>query len=65
MTELIELPRLVNPAQRALAGAGIHYLNDLIRFRESDIARLHGIGLNALKILKEALRQNNMDYSKE
>ncbi len=65
MTKPIELPRLASPAQRALASAGIRHLNDLAGFRESDIARLHGIGPNALTTLKETMRINNIQFLEE
>ena len=43
------------PAQRALAGAGITSLEQLARYSEAEIKDLHGIGPNALVKLREAL----------
>jgi ERCC4-type nuclease len=51
------LPKLAAPAQRALASAGIKSLEDLCKFSEEEIKNLHGIGPNALKSLKAALKQ--------
>ncbi len=65
MTAPFELPRMINPAQRALAGAGIRQLNDLVRFRESDVARLRGVGPNVPAILKEAMRESNIQFANE
>jgi hypothetical protein len=43
------------PALRALAGARISSLTALTCWAESDLARLHGMGPKALRILKSAL----------
>jgi hypothetical protein len=59
------LPHLSAPAQRALAAAGITCLEDLSQWREADVARLHGIGPNALKVLKEALDTKKLPYQKQ
>jgi hypothetical protein len=58
------LPNLAAPAKRALASAGISCLEDLSLWREADVARLHGIGPNALKALKEALEAKKLTYQK-
>lgn len=58
------LPKLAAPAQRALAAAGVTCLEDLSQWSEEDIARLHGIGPNALKALKEALDAKKITYKK-
>jgi predicted flap endonuclease-1-like 5' DNA nuclease len=55
-----QLPHLSAPAQRALAAAGITCLEDLSQWREADVARLHGIGPNALKRLMEALEEKKV-----
>ncbi len=39
---------LSQPAQRALAGAGIQSLEGLAKFSQAEIKNLHGIGPNAL-----------------
>jgi hypothetical protein len=48
-------PGLSGPSLRALAGVGIRALADLVRWRESDLAGLHGMGPKALEILKSSL----------
>jgi uncharacterized protein (DUF305 family) len=48
-------PGVSGPALRALNGAGIRSVADLSRWREADLAALHGMGPKALSILKEAL----------
>ena len=48
-------PGVSGPALRALNGAGIRSVADLSRWREADLAALHGMGPRALAILKAAL----------
>jgi hypothetical protein len=61
-----DLPaKLSNPAKRALAGAGYSRLEQLTEVREADIKKLHGIGPNALKQLREALDARGLSYAEE
>jgi hypothetical protein len=60
-----DLPaELAQPAQRALAGAGIQNLKQLTKFSEAEIKRLHGIGPNALKQLRTALKAKGLSFAK-
>lgn len=43
------------PAQRALASVGVHRLEDLRNHTEADLAKLHGMGPKALRILSETI----------
>ena len=43
------------PALRALNGAGIRSLADLTRWSEAELAKLHGMGPKALRVLKAAV----------
>ncbi len=54
---------LAQPAQRALASAGIQRLEQLTRFSESEIKQLHGIGPNALKKLRQALATQGLSFA--
>jgi len=56
-------PGLAQPAQRALAGAGIQRLEQLTKFSEEEIKQLHGIGPNALKQLHRALAVRGLSFS--
>ncbi|MBN1453686.1 MAG: hypothetical protein JW963_21910 [Anaerolineales bacterium] len=59
-----DLPaKLAKPAQRALAGAGIHSLEQLTKFSEAEIKQLHGIGPNALKQLRIALNAKGLSFA--
>lgn len=54
--------KLAAPAQRALAGAGIKSLKDLSRLTEKEFSDLHGIGPNAIKQLKQALKERKLQF---
>jgi DNA-directed RNA polymerase alpha subunit len=53
---------LSRPAQRALAGAGIHNLEQVTHFTEAEIGQLHGIGPNALEKLRRALAERGLSF---
>ncbi len=59
-----DLPKLAEPAQRALAAAGIQHLAQLSQLSESEIKQLHGIGPNALKRLRRALAAKGLAFAK-
>ena len=56
---------LAQPAQRALAGAGIQTLEQLTQYPESEIKKLHGIGPNALEKLRQALIDCGLSFSEK
>lgn len=60
-----DLPKLASPAQRALQGAGITTLADLAKWSEKEFTALHGIGPNATKQLKEAMREKGLSFSRK
>ena len=49
-------PGVARPAVRALASIGVHRLDQITRFSESELAALHGMGPRALGAIKAALR---------
>ena len=53
---------LAQPAQRALASAGIENLEQLSRFSEVEIRGLHGIGPNALGKLRWAMAEKGLSF---
>lgn len=55
-------PGLSQPALRALAVAGFTHLEQLADIREVDLARLHGVGPKAVRILREALQTRNLSF---
>jgi len=54
--------KLAAPARRALAAAKIRNLAELAKRSEADLVKLHGIGPNAVKQLKEALKAKGMCF---
>ena len=58
----LPIDKLAAPAQRALANAGIKSLKQLATFGEVEIKGLHGIGPNALKQLKYALKAKGLSF---
>lgn len=59
-----DLPKkLAQPAQRALAAAGIRHLEQLTKFSEAEIKELHGIGPNALIQLRNALQAKGLSFA--
>ena len=55
---------LAAPAKRALAGAGIRSLADLARRTETEVAALHGMGPNALRLLREKLAARGLGFAR-
>jgi hypothetical protein len=47
---------LAAPARRALAGAGFTRLEQLSKASEAELMQLHGMGPNAMKKIRAALR---------
>jgi hypothetical protein len=61
-TEAIDLPKLSAPARRALIGAGYTRLEHLTKAKESEILKLHGMGPNAMRILRNALNERGLSF---
>ncbi len=53
---------LSQPALRALHGAGIQNLEQLSKFSEAEIKKLHGIGSNAVSKLRDAIQAKGMGF---
>jgi predicted flap endonuclease-1-like 5' DNA nuclease len=51
------------PAQRALVNAGIGDLAALAKWREAEVAALHGMGPKALGVLREALAAQGLSFA--
>ncbi len=58
-----DLPKLSQPAHRALAGAGIQNLKQLTKVSESEIKQLHGMGPKALGELRQALAERGWSFA--
>jgi hypothetical protein len=53
-TEATDLPKLAAPARRALLAAGSTRLEHLTEVREAEVMKLHGMGPNAMRVLRDA-----------
>lgn len=59
-----ELPaKLAQPAARALNNQGVYYLDQVSGLSEAELLSLHGIGQNAVKILKQAIKAHQIDLA--
>ena len=57
-----DLPKLAQPAVRALSEAGICSLKQLTGYGEAEIRQLHGIGPHALEKLRAALAVQGLTF---
>ena len=53
---------LAAPALRALLNAKIFTLSKLAQHTEAEVAQFHGIGVNAIKVLKSALKAKALTF---
>ena len=60
ITALDALPKIAAPAVRALNTAGYTSLLGLAGASRSELARLHGVGPKALRILEQALEEHGL-----
>ncbi len=52
------------PARRALVGAGYVRLEQLTRLSEAELKQLHGVGPNAINLLRRALEAKGLSFAK-
>ncbi len=61
-----DLPQgLAQPAQRALANAGIQSLAQLSGYSEAEIRKLHGIGPRAINLLNQAMAEKGLAFARK
>jgi predicted flap endonuclease-1-like 5' DNA nuclease len=60
MSSLDALPKIGAPATRALNSAGYTELRQLAGVARAELAKLHGMGPKALRILDEALAEHGL-----
>lgn len=59
----ILLIKLARPAQRAILSTDVATLEQLAEMTEDEISNLHGIGKNALEIVKSTLEENGLSLA--
>ncbi len=60
---LDELPKIGAPATRALNNAGYTSLRQLARVPRAELAKLHGMGPKALRIIEDNLAKQGLRLS--
>lgn len=60
--DILALPKIAAPAQRALQSAGITTLTQLTKTSEAELLQLHGMGKNALETLRAALQAEGLAF---
>jgi predicted flap endonuclease-1-like 5' DNA nuclease len=60
---LDELPKIGAPATRALNNAGYTSLRQLAGVPRAELAKLHGMGLKALRIIEDNLAKQGLRLS--
>lgn len=59
-----DLPvQLSKPAQRALAAAGYHRLEQFTALRETEVLRLHGMGPKAMEQIRQLLAAKGLSFA--
>ncbi len=58
-----DLPKLSNPAWRALANAGITQLDQVAGKTEAEISALHGVGPKTIRQLRDALARHGLTFA--
>lgn len=56
------LPKTSNPATDAVNLIGIHSLEDLAKYTEKEIAKVHGVGPKAIRIWKAAMQEVGLKF---
>jgi hypothetical protein len=57
-----DLPKLAALARRALLAAGYTRLEQLTEVSEAEVMELHGMGPNALRVLRAALEERGRSF---
>ncbi len=61
----ILLQKLAKPAQRAIKNEGITTIEQLSKYSEKEFSELHGIGNNAMCIIKQTMSENGFAFSQK
>lgn len=59
------LPKIGNPATRALAAAGCFALEDVARFSENEVRSWHGVGPYAVNKIRQAFQEKGLKFKSE
>lgn len=56
-------PKIGAPAMRALEAAGYSRVEQLTKVSEAELGQLHGVGPNALGILRQTLKEKGLSFT--
>jgi DNA-directed RNA polymerase alpha subunit len=59
----ILLQKLAKPAQRAIQNEQITTIEHLSNYSEKEFSELHGIGKNAMNIIKQTMSEHGLSFS--
>lgn len=57
------IPDVGGPVNAALAAAGYERLDQLAAVTEAEIAKLHGVGPKGLRLLRQAMQAQGLDFA--
>ena len=57
--------KLAKPAQRAIQNEGITTMEQLSKYSEKEFSQLHGIGKNAMNIVKQTMSEIGLSFSQK
>lgn len=61
----MELPKISQPAMRALASINVKTLEDVTNFSEAELLDLHGFGPKGIRILREVMDEHGLKFKGE
>lgn len=61
----IILQKLAKPAQRAIQNEGITTIEQLSKYSEKEFSELHGIGKNAMSIIKQIMSEYGLTFTQK
>jgi len=56
------IPQLSAPARRALQNSGIKSLQQITKYTEAEILKLHGIGKTTIPVLQNILKEKGLSF---
>jgi DNA-directed RNA polymerase alpha subunit len=61
----ILLQKVAKPTQRAIQNEGIKTMEQLSKYDEKEFSKLHGIGKNAINVIKQIMSENGLSFSQK
>ncbi|WP_414044052.1 DNA-directed RNA polymerase subunit alpha C-terminal domain-containing protein [Macrococcus sp. EM39E] len=61
----MELPKISQPAMRALTSINVKSLEDIMKYSEEELLALHGFGPKSIRILRKEMDAHGMKFKNE